>query len=573
MNLLGKLLAVLFCFLPSVTSAEYFKITKYSVDITVKKDSVLEIREELHVNFTEKRHGIFRKIPYKYQLSGSTAEMAERPFTLGKDYSYDIYDIEVPGETKKVYKEGRYLIIRIGDPDKYVSGYKVYRISYKVYGGINFFSNHAELYWNIIGTEWDVPIENVEAFIFFPTELDITENELFVFTGAYGARENKAYYSFDGRVLNIKSTAPLSPREGISVGVKLPPNYLEKGSLFLNTWLFMINNAVFLIPVVVFAVFFIIWWLWGRDENYVKMVYFKPPHNVTPAEAGVVIDDIVDNKDLISLIFYWAANGYLEIEEVEDSLALIFKKRDYILTKIKDLSEDARPYEHTIFNGLFPIYGVNSCRISTLKNQFYETMSKARAELDRQIEELKLYTTSRTYAKLFSGLAIIVGFAGFITGVSLKRLDFFLSLALTAFIIFIFARIMPKKTSEGMKVFKILDGFKTFVEKVEKSRLNMLLKEDPAYFDKTLPYAISLGVADKWAEKFNDLLKEPPQWYKGYHYERFSTIAFVKSVNAGISDMNTAFTSAPSSAGSGGSGFSGGGFSGGGGGGGGGGSW
>lgn len=569
-----EFLFIYLCFLPSVAGAEFFTIKNYNVDLTLKKDAVLEVKEELDVNFTQQRHGIFRKIPYLYELSKGQEERAERPFLLGNKYRYDIFDIEVPHEKTKIYKEGRYLIIRIGDPDKYVYGEKKYTIYYKIYGGINFFPNHSELYWNVIGTEWDVPIEHAEAYVFLPTPIEIFENELFVYTGRYGSKETKAEYKLDDRVLHIKSTAPLSPKEGLTIGLKLPKGYLTKGGIFLNIRLFLINNSVFLIPVAVFIILFIVWWLIGRDEDYVKMVHYKPPSDITPAEAGVVIDDIIDNRDLISLIFYWAANGYIEIEEVESPVAIIFKKKDYILTKLRELPEDAKPYERTIFTGLFPYNDIKSCRISTLKNQFYETMNTARGYLDQEIESLKLYTTSRTYGKLFYGLSIICAFSGLLAGISLKRLDYLLSFIISSMIIFFFGRIMPKKTQKGLQVYKALDGFKEFAIKVEKTRLNMLLKEDPTYFDKTLPYAVALGIADKWAEKFEGLLKGPPVWYRGYHYDSFSTVAFVNSINSSISDMNTAFTSVPSSAISGGSGFSsGGGFSGGGGGGGGGGSW
>ncbi len=568
-----RLISVSFFILAATNAfAEFFTIKSYNVDVTIKKNSVIEVKEEINVNFTEPRHGIFRKIPYIYQkVSGE--DVAKRPFSLSKDFRYHIFDINVPDEMFKVYKEGKYLVIRIGDAKKYVSGDKRYSIYYKVYGGINFFQNHSEFYWNIIGNEWDVPIEKFEAYVFFPTQLETTVDDFFIYTGRYGSTETDVDYTFDGQTLIVKSNSALSPREGVTVGVKLPENYLTEGDFFLNVRLFLINNGVFLIPVLVFIVFFTMWWLWGRDDSYVKMVYYKPPSEINPAEAGVVIDDIADNRDLISLIFYWAANGYIEIEQVEDPLVLIFKKVDYVLTKLKDLPENAKSYEKVIFTGLFPPL-TNSCRISTLKNQFYETINIARSYLEQEIDELQIYTSSRTYSKLFGGLSILFVFISFVSGAMFKRLDLFLSLLLSSAIIFFFSRIMPKKTSRGLQIYKILEGFKDFVKRVEKVRLNMLLKEDPNYFDKTLPYAIALGVADEWAKKFDGLLSQPPGWYKGYYYDTFSTVAFVKSINSSISDMNTAFTSQPASAGSGGSGFSsGGGFSGGGGGGGGGGSW
>ena len=38
----------------------------------------------------------------------------------------------------------------------------------------------------------------------------------------------------------------------------------------------------------------------------------------------------------------------------------------------------------------------------------------------------------------------------------------------------------------------------------------MMAKDDPTLFQRLLPYAVVLGVADEWAERFEGLLTEPP---------------------------------------------------------------
>jgi uncharacterized membrane protein len=119
-------------------------------------------------------------------------------------------------------------------------------------------------------------------------------------------------------------------------------------------------------------------------------------------------------------------------------------------------------------------------------------------------------------------------------------------------------------------------GFARFVQLAEKERIRVLAKDDPTIFGRLLPYAMVLGVADEWADRFADLLTEPPDWYVPYGYGpgyAFSPHHFVRDLGSGMNTMGSTFSSQPqSSGGSGGSGFSGGG-SGGGFGGGGGGSW
>ncbi|GAI24579.1 unnamed protein product [marine sediment metagenome] len=119
-------------------------------------------------------------------------------------------------------------------------------------------------------------------------------------------------------------------------------------------------------------------------------------------------------------------------------------------------------------------------------------------------------------------------------------------------------------------------GLKEFINRAEKDRLERLSKEDPTVFDRVLPYAMVMGVADEWAEAFKDLYREPPGWYEcsAWPVTGFYTALLVADLGEGLRTMGATFSSSPSrtSAASGGSGFSGG-FSGGGFGGGGGGSW
>lgn len=127
---------------------------------------------------------------------------------------------------------------------------------------------------------------------------------------------------------------------------------------------------------------------------------------------------------------------------------------------------------------------------------------------------------------------------------------------------------MPKKTEKGTEAYWKILGFREYINTAEKYRVQFQEKEN--IFEKYLPYAIIFGLADKWAKAFEGIYLQPPTWYEGEFGPRFTTYAFVNSLNHSLSSINSAFISR---SGGGGSGFGGGGFSGGGGGGGGGGSW
>jgi hypothetical protein len=64
------------------------------------------------------------------------------------------------------------------------------RLRYRVANGLRFFEDHDELYWNVTGDAWEVPIESASATVHLPTGgsgLRAT-----AFRGEYGSTEQSA---------------------------------------------------------------------------------------------------------------------------------------------------------------------------------------------------------------------------------------------------------------------------------------------------------------------------------------------------------------------------------------------
>ncbi|HEY6974779.1 MAG TPA: DUF2207 domain-containing protein, partial [Chitinophagaceae bacterium] len=182
-----SLLLVINC----VSAQEYFTITQYNVEITVNKDASLDIDETIDVHFTEPRHGIYRFIPYKYQLQSLPAgtEKASRELESG-GYAHTIVEnIKVDGWNYDVSTQGDYKSVKIGSANKLVNGDQQYIIHYRILNAINFFQDHSELYFNIIGDRWDTTIDSVNFSVSFYDALTGTP-DYFVATGAAGSTEN-----------------------------------------------------------------------------------------------------------------------------------------------------------------------------------------------------------------------------------------------------------------------------------------------------------------------------------------------------------------------------------------------
>ena len=552
------LLGVLLLALP--VRAEYFVIENYRINIRVEPSGDFFVEEIIDVNFNAQRHGIFRNIPRKYKLGDEIRKVKFRGVRV------EDWPVEKTWGTNE-------LILRIGDPERYVTGKQRYVIRYKVKNAWLFLPEHTEFYWNVVGPEWDVPIEKVEYRIEFFDSPSLSSEDYRVFTGAYGQQGEGATIDYRNGVVDGKSLVELGPGEGITVAVRLPVDYIHRPT---EMELFLQRYGLLALPIFLFGGLIWLWARYGKDEKGVLVVQYYPPDDFPPSEAGAFIDHMVDNRDLIALIPYWGAKGYLELTE-QESKVLIFKNKDYEFHKLQELPADSPDYERIVFDGLFR--GGDTVLLSSLKDSFYSTMSAARSRLNRQMRTRMLYTPrSRQlfnmlpFAAMFS-LLLAVLFA------ILEQWPAAGGMGVFAVACLVFLYPMLKRSTRGTEIYEHLRGFREFIKRADKPRLERLLKDDPSYFDKTLPYAIAFNMAKTWGSKFDGLFTEPPSWYHGHyvggHMVGSSFSNFTQDFSSSMREVQSAFTSKPSSSGGGGGSFGGGGggFSGGGFGGGGGGSW
>jgi uncharacterized membrane protein YgcG len=544
---------------------EYFTIKRYEVAVVVSADASLDISEKIRVHFTEQRHGIFRFIPYKYQLQtlAPGAEKAHRPLETGSEAHTLIEDIKVDGWKYKVSNEGNYKVIKIGSADKYVDGDQQYVIRYRMLNAINFFNDFSELYFNVIGDKWPTTVDSVHFSVTLYKALPDTP-AYFVATGPFGSKKNHTVSRWHGtRVFSGYSTKALGAYEGITLGMRFPKDFLVQPDYRFRGiyWL--------LLPLVIFGLLLYIWRRWGKDEGVTIQTEYYPPPNISPSISGYIIDDRLNQRDLTALVPYWGAGGYLQVNEIENSsLFGLVKSKDYEFIKLKELPPEAMGFEKTLFSGIFQ--SGDRVLLKDLKNVLYKTMAVAKKGLEREVRKNEYYVKgTREVGAAFVILAILLGAYGFAVVVNefYESLWHGIALLASAVLFLFFGLLMGKRTRKGTLLYEKLAGFKEFICLVEKDRLQEFLKQDEHYFDKILPYAVVFNVADSWKDKLDGLDIPPPIWYTG-HYNTFNTGSFLKSLDQSMNKMSAAFYSKPSSSGGsfGSGGSSGGGFGGGGGG-------
>lgn len=563
MHLLKNALVFILLVFALSVKAEYFVITDYKVDMKVRgNQGVIEVHETITVDFNQPRRGIFRAIPYKYIIDGKEVEIK-------------IYDAEVDGRKYTTYHEGINYFIKIGSKNVYVDGVQTYKISYKVKKAFIFGEDHTEFYWNILGNDWPVEINKVDFTVQLDKAMPMAKDDYYIYTGVRGDTSKDATISYYIDKFQGSSTRSFAPHEGLTMAINLPVDYIKKPGKWEILWekygLASIGGILFLF---ISAFFYRTWSKYGKDYPIVRMVQYAPPKELNPAEAGVLIDEKADNVDILALLPYWAHNGHITIKRIPKN----FGKDDHELTMVKALPLDAGPYETIVFDGLFS--DGNKVMISDLENSFYEYLQSAKTSLKTHLNNMGVYYPVSIKMQIYSMIAsVVLAFLAVLLGIVFESIALGAAIGLSSLIGFVFANYMLKKNERGVHLYQQVLGFKMFVKAAEKDKIEWLLKEDPDYFEKTLPYAMIFGYAKQWSKKFDGLLLEPPKWYVGptgmyYHGNSFSPSEFGASFDNSIHEIQNVFTSVPASSGGGGGGFSGGGGSSGGGfGGGGGGSW
>ncbi|MDD5341133.1 MAG: DUF2207 domain-containing protein [Patescibacteria group bacterium] len=548
------------------------QIDNYDVTIQMNKDATINVSERIQYDFgAEQKHGIFRYIPIKYKARGGNFNLRISDISVidGNGFFYNT-EITYPGND---------VSIKIGEADVLVSGKKTYIIDYTIRRAINYFEDHDELYWNVTGNEWPVPIVKSSAAVILPVSFDASQIMKSCFSGPFGSTASCAKTDLiknneNGLVKFILfSQNELKAGEGLTIVAGLPVGSIAKPTWQQNITDFLSDNKALFLPLLVLLACFIYWYWKGRDPKgrVTIIAEYEAPDDLTPSEVGTIIDEMVNKKDVSAEIINLAVLGYLKIKR--EISGTIIKKPVYTLLKLKS-SDGLLPHQKKLMDALFSS-DKQEVALSNLSENFYK-------KYEELVKDIYALTVSKGYfpaspqkvrQRAAMVLALILGAVYLFTGLFSDTLGF-VGFIISIIIVEIFAFRMPRKTLKGVLTKEKILGLKEFLMVTEKDRIKFhnAPEKSPELFEKFLPYAMVLGVETQWAKQFESIYKTPPSWYQGTEGANFNSILFVSSLHNFQAQTNSALFTAPSSAAGGASGFSGGG-SGGGFGGGGGGSW
>lgn len=555
------------------------RIRNFDALLTVHTDGSLDVTEQITIGFTGQWNGINRDLSLQHNTAQGRATKLD--VTIG-------YVTDETGQRLRVEEQrennGRTRRLHIYIPDANNADRQII-IRYRVANAIRFFFANSsvgaldELYWNATGNNWSMFIDSAHARVVLPE--GITPTRTAVYTGALGSTSGNATIEKTGNVVDFTLTRGLYPYEGMTIGVGWPaghigsrPSEMEERLARAAQWFPLV------IPLIVFLLAFKAWEKNGRDpEEGSYVVRYEPFEGASPAELGTLIDNRADMDDITATLVDLAVRGFIRIEEITESHLLgLSKSTDYILHILRDSSQwtGLKPHEVEYLDALTSLAptGESEVKVSELRNKFYARLPKIRDAIYDSLLSSGYYRErpDKVQGKWIA-LAVLSALIGVGLGVIATKMMWLMisPFALIAagvsstIILIVFALIMPARTIAGARAREATLGFKEFLERVEEERMKKMITS-PEMFERFLPYAMAFGVADKWANAFEDIYREPPTWYVGGGGQ-FSASSFSHSISSMSSAAGSSMSSSPSSSGSGGGGSSGGGSGGGGGGG------
>ena len=577
------ILAGLACALPAPAVAQEdrsWRLESLHADIRVLESGVLEVTETLRPSFRGRYNGIFRTIPVEYRSYG-----LRHGFRLSVASVTDEAGNALRHETDRA---GDHVEIKIWIPDA-EDAVRTVRLAYEVRQGLLFHDAdedeagiveaYDELYWNVTGTEWPVPIDAASATVHLPEAATGVRGH--AFTGGYGATGRDASVDIAGNRVDIRATQALAFREGLTIGIGWDAGVVQRPTAIGLAITYLLANWPLFIPFLAFAFMYRRWNERGRDPEIGSIEpRYEPPADLTPAELGVIIDNRADLRDITATLVDLAVRGQLSIEEEEDKKLLgLVSGKDYVFRRTESEEASLAPHESALIEAVFG--GRRTRRLSDLKDRFYKDLPRLKSQLLAALIEHGVYTESPArVAGKYVGLGLFVAVALFFGGqlvgqtLQLAPLAVVLAAVSSGLIIVGFGCFMPARTKRGTELLRHVRGFEEFLTRVEGERFKRRIT-GPEMFERYLPYAMALGVAGQWARAFADMYREPPAWYRGHALGTFNAHILVSSLESMSTETHGVMQSAPRSAGpqnvggssfATGGGFSGGGFGGGGGG-------
>jgi hypothetical protein len=536
------------------------RIVEFDAKIAVETDGSAAVVETITVvaRGDQIRRGIFRDIIVAVDsgFGRSTASLDVEAVT--RDGEDEPYSVEWDGDTRR---------IRIGSGDVFLeSGAHVYEIRYRFSDAVGFFPGYDELDWNVTGPNWDFPIGRVRATVTLPAGATVLQSR--AYTGSFGSDDENATTTqpAPGTIV-FATTAPLAPREGLTVAVGFPKDFVTEPTatdrFLAQAWpAFVAGGGLFL----VLGYFLWAWLRVGIDPPGGPIIPVYTP-SLPPAAMRFLEKRRADGTGLAAALLDLAVKGHLTIAEADGGGLTLTRRTD-------GASREPSASEAAVLAALFPGGAGTITLGSTSEDKRLAQTEGALAKfLNNKLLGEHIRGNLGWYAigavlTVLTWVAVVAvspaseeligfGIAGIVTTVmtaifgakavalwrdvragrwlSLLPAVFWslvlvplavgflvvlyglvgtvglvpaLLLVATAVVNVVFFRLLPAPTERGRAALDEIEGTRLYLSVAEADRLKFHNPPDRtlAHFEAMLPYAVALDLATPWTERFKDLI-------------------------------------------------------------------
>ena len=542
------------------------KIDEFYAEYTILSDGTVQVVERIRYDFgLNTRRGLERTLTTTHAQAG-TAWYKRRFVTISNLTGSMISDTAVPYRLTT----NDNTVIQIAYARPTVRGVHDYEIRYTLLGALSYDDESAELYWNVTGNQWAVPIQQVTAVVYTEAE-GMFGDDMACYQGKSGITRNCTNITAADSLVTF-TAQNLRPGEELTIGVGLNRDTVVE-QIMEEIYFYLFS----FILGILWLVYLGLWVYRVRTKDKLKapkVTQYEPYAEYPPMYTGVLYNGRLDSRDIVAGLVYLAQQGFLTISRKETKLLRMFTQVDFELTLNRPISEASGQFLPSILRLIFRnptvsdsvlLSQLNTPKIAK-RNQ--KIVRKLRQDLQKDMRENNyfIYGPPASKRAIFIVVTIQAIAFGMVIFLDSSSLSVVIPILLGSLVLFAMAY-ADRYTKKGRKAQYHLEGFKHFLSMTEAERYTFhnSPEKNTETFMKYLPYAIAFGVEKKWADTFKDITIQPVNWYRGTTAAgAFQAAEFTSS----LSSFSNSFSNSSASSGS--TGSSGGGRAGGGGGGGGG---
>ena len=410
--------------------------------------------------------------------------------------------------------------------------------AYSVHSAVRYNTDHDEVYWNLTSGTLSMPAEQASATVLLP---DKTTEGVRAQGFIGGLRGRTVAAQVNGASVEFVAPGAVGAHESFVVEVVVPKGVFHRPWWPSRALWFVKSNPIVLMPLLVFLAMLWIRRMKGRLPPVAVVTEYEPPSGLTPAEAGTLLTDRVEPRDITATLIDLAVRGYVKLEEDNSE-----GRRDYIirLAKQRETWHELTNYEIAMLFNTF--YGGQWTKLSNLKLRFVVAVPSMRSGILNALIDKGMYRVDPVSAHAYRVAAVVLAGVVLLAVQPLGWVSLYdawpLAAALVAastLIVYVMGRNLTAKSLKGLRACAEVEGFREFIERVDADRLRRAsLKQ----VERCLPYAMALGVEHNWAEQFAGITEEWPEWLVVASAEEADPAQWMRSLASMAQEAETVFT-------------------------------